>query len=49
MEQRWLKFAFWGTGWVIILEDHSQLVLTTFPWSLKKKIYTNCKYHKVRA
>jgi hypothetical protein len=46
MEQRWLKFAFWGTGGVVILEDHSKLVLTTFPWSLKNKINIIYKHHK---
>lgn len=34
VEQRRLEFALGRTRRVVVLEDHAQLVQTTFPWSL---------------
>lgn len=41
MEQWWLKFAFGWTGRVVVFENHTQFVQTTFPWSLTWKTRGN--------
>lgn len=37
VEQRRFELALWRAGWVVVLEDHSQLVETALPWGLRDK------------